>query len=110
MKYLIFDCGGVLVWPRLGEWNIPFGAAEIRTVQHSEFDYVFVHGLVNTVSAMAPAGAPSAVYSEEELLPGIWYVMPTYRGDHMSLQGGMTKHNNIRPFYMELLEMIDALA
>ena len=29
MKYLIFDCGGVLVWPRLGEWNIPFGAAEI---------------------------------------------------------------------------------
>ena len=86
-----------------------FGAAEIRTVQHSEFDYVFVHGLVNTVSAMAPAGAPSAVYSEEELLPGIWYLMPTYRGDHMLLQGGMTKHNNIRPFYMELLEMIDAL-
>ena len=66
-------------------------------------------GLVNTVSAMAPIGAPSAVYSEEELLPGIWYVMPTYRGDHMSLQGGMTKHNNIRPFYMELLELIDAL-
>lgn len=27
----------------------------------------------------------------------------------MSLQGGMTKHNNIRPFYMELLEMIDDL-
>ena len=47
-----------------------FGAAEIRTVQHSEFDYVFVHGLVNTVSAMAPAGAPSAVYSEEELPAG----------------------------------------
>jgi len=29
MKYLVFDCGGVLVWPRLGEWNIPFGAFEI---------------------------------------------------------------------------------
>lgn len=29
MKYLIFDCGGVMVWPRLGEWNIPFGALEI---------------------------------------------------------------------------------
>lgn len=29
MKHLIFDCGGVLVWPRLGEWNIPFGAHEI---------------------------------------------------------------------------------
>lgn len=29
MKHLIFDCGGVLVYPRLGEWNLPFGAAEI---------------------------------------------------------------------------------
>lgn len=29
MKHLIFDCGGVLVWPRLGEWNIPFGIFEI---------------------------------------------------------------------------------
>lgn len=29
MKHLIFDCGGVLVWPRLGEWNMPFGAFEI---------------------------------------------------------------------------------
>jgi len=29
MKHLIFDCGGVMVWPRLGEWNIPFGTLEI---------------------------------------------------------------------------------
>ena len=29
MKHLIFDCGGVLVYPRLGEWNLPFGAAKI---------------------------------------------------------------------------------
>ena len=29
MKHLIFDCGGVLVYPRLGEWNLPFGAAQI---------------------------------------------------------------------------------
>lgn len=29
MKHLIFDCGGVLVYPRLGEWNLPFGAAAI---------------------------------------------------------------------------------
>ena len=35
--------------------------------------------------------------------------MPTRRGDHMSLQGGLTKRNDIRPFYMELLEMIDGL-
>jgi len=29
MKHLIFDCGGVLVWPRMGDWNIPFGAPGI---------------------------------------------------------------------------------
>lgn len=29
MKYLILDIGGVLVYPRLGEWHIPYRAAEI---------------------------------------------------------------------------------
>lgn len=29
MKHLIFDCGGVLVFPRLGDWFTPMGAAEI---------------------------------------------------------------------------------
>jgi hypothetical protein len=67
-------------------------------------------GLVNTVSAMAPIGAPNAPYDPDSLEPGIWYVMPTYHGDHMALQGGMTKRNNIRPFYTELLESIDRLA
>ena len=29
MKHIIFDAGGVLVYPRLGEWNLPYRAAEI---------------------------------------------------------------------------------
>ena len=66
-------------------------------------------GLVNTVSAMAPFNAPSAPYNPDDIRAGIWYVMPTYMGDHMSLQGGMVKKNDIRPFYYELLEMIDGL-
>lgn len=66
-------------------------------------------GLVNTVSAMAPIGEPSKPYDPDHAEPGIWYVMPTYQGDHMSLQGGMTKWNKIRPFYMELLASIDGL-
>lgn len=66
-------------------------------------------GLVNTVSAMAPIGAPWTDFDPEQIEPGIWQVMPTLRGDHMSLQGGMTKRNDIRPFYLELLETIDAL-
>jgi triacylglycerol lipase len=66
-------------------------------------------GLVNTVSAMAPMGAPSKAFDPEAVTPGIWQILPTYPGDHMSLQGGMMKRNNIRPFYLELLDMIDTL-
>ena len=29
MKHLIFDCGGVLVYPRLGDWNLPLRFSEI---------------------------------------------------------------------------------
>ena len=66
-------------------------------------------GLVNTVSAMAPMGAPSKAFDPEAVTPGIWQILPTCPGDHMSLQGGMMKRNNIRPFYLELLDMIDTL-
>ena len=66
-------------------------------------------GLVNTVSAMAPLGAPGTAFDPEQIEPGIWQIMPTFHGDHMSLQGGMTKRNDIRPFYLELLTLLDAL-
>lgn len=66
-------------------------------------------GLVNTVSAMAPFGAASIPFDSEDTQPGVWQILPTYAGDHMSLQGGLLKKNDIRPFYMELLEMLDGL-
>ena len=66
-------------------------------------------GLVNTASAMAPIGAPSVIYDPDRVIPGLWQVMPAYHGDHMSLQGGIMKYHNIRPFYLELLKMIDQL-
>ena len=66
-------------------------------------------GLVNTVSAGAPIGAPVAEYPSEQYVTGAWYVMPVYHGDHMSLEGGMTKRNKVRPYYLELLELIDSL-
>ncbi len=67
-------------------------------------------GLVNTVSAMAPLGAASEAFTDASSLePGIWYVMPTVTGDHMCLQGGMTKRYDIKPFDAELLGIIDDL-
>lgn len=29
IRHIVLDVGGVIVYPRLGEWNIPFGAAAI---------------------------------------------------------------------------------
>lgn len=64
-------------------------------------------GLVNTASAGAPIGAPSVQYAEGmDIEPGVWYVMPVTTGDHMSLQGGLTKRVNVKPFYLKLAEMI----
>ncbi len=64
-------------------------------------------GLVNEISAGAPFSAPQEKYEAgSELLPGRWYVMPTFKGDHMSLQGGLTKRINVKPFYMDLVKLL----
>ena len=66
-------------------------------------------GLVNTVSARAPFGAPQQDFDENDVRPGVWNVMPTYRGDHMSLQGDLMKTNNVRTLYVDLINMINGL-
>lgn len=67
-------------------------------------------GLVNTVSAGAPIGAPSVNYAEgQEIRPGVWNVMPTTTGDHMSLQGGLTKRVKVKPFYLKMVNMLAEL-
>ena len=66
-------------------------------------------GLVNTVSATAPFGAPSKAYDAADVEKGVWNIMPVYDGDHMSLQGGLTKVNDVKPVYVELLSMINSL-
>ncbi len=67
-------------------------------------------GLVNTISALAPSDAPATEYKENQTEKGIWNIMPIYHGDHMSLQGGMTKINDVKCFYVEHLSMINRLA
>jgi triacylglycerol esterase/lipase EstA (alpha/beta hydrolase family) len=67
-------------------------------------------GLVNTISAMAPDYAPQKSYTDALALEkGVWYIMPTYAGDHMSLQGGFSIKNNITDFYTKHLCSINQL-
>lgn len=44
-----------------------------------------------------------------KLEKGVWHIMPTQRGDHMSFQGGMTKRVKMKPFYLSIVKMISEL-
>ncbi len=67
-------------------------------------------GLVNTISAKAPSSAPSKDFDAENIEKGVWQIMPVYRGDHMSLQGGLLKVNtDVLEYYVNHLNMINSL-
>ena len=66
-------------------------------------------GLVNTVSATAPSGAPSKHLDERDITPGMWNIFPAVNGDHMWLQGGLMHKHDILDFYLKMLRMIDQL-
>lgn len=66
-------------------------------------------GLVNTISAKAPIGAPSTNLDKSNIQPGIWNVAETYRGDHMAFNGDLFSPNNIRPFFADWMNMINCI-
>ncbi len=66
-------------------------------------------GLVNTLSAMYPAGAPSKALDRNDIRPGVWNVCPTVDGDHMWPQGGLMRRHDIRAFYLDLLTMVGSV-
>ena len=63
-------------------------------------------GRVSTISEVAPLGAPCQDLDTNDIRPGTWNVYPTYHGDHMSLQGGLLRKRDVRPFYEDMLAMI----
>ncbi|MBR2594988.1 MAG: hypothetical protein IKE06_01540 [Solobacterium sp.] len=65
-------------------------------------------GLVNTISASVPSGAPSRPLDGSDIRPGIWNVLPVIEADHMFLQGGLMRRHEICLFYLELLKLIRA--
>ena len=66
-------------------------------------------GLVNTLSASAPLGQPSVPLDRSGIRRGVWNVFPVFDGDHMALQGGLTRRHDVRGFYCDLLDLIRSL-
>lgn len=67
-------------------------------------------GLVNTVSAHAPFGAPQKPLERDNIELGVWNVMPDLQANHSYFQGGFFKKENPHPFFDELREILQGLA
>lgn len=66
-------------------------------------------GLVNTVSARAPFGAPQQPLTEGHIDKGIWNVMPDMHVDHGFFQGGFIVKRNPHAFYQDLRKTLLSL-
>lgn len=66
-------------------------------------------GLVNTISARAPIGAPQKPFDRSDIQRGVWNVMPDLHADHGYFQGGFMKKCDPFPFYMDLVKLLSSL-
>lgn len=66
-------------------------------------------GLVNVVSALYPMDDPHTEYNSEDIRPAIWNVMPVSRGDHGNAIGIGVSEEYIIDFYINMIEMVEAL-
>ncbi|MBR5752851.1 MAG: hypothetical protein IKX83_00030, partial [Clostridia bacterium] len=77
-------------------------------------DWLENDGLVNTISATAPFTDPSRSFdpAKDDLSsvePGVWQVLPTFRGDHMSIVGGLVYKVPVAAYYADLMSRINSL-
>ncbi|HOO26282.1 MAG TPA: hypothetical protein PKW24_06680 [Clostridiales bacterium] len=66
-------------------------------------------GLVNTVSALAPKGQPQKDFDRNNIVPGVWNIMPVFYGDHLAIVGGLTRPVEVKAFYLDIVETINTL-
>lgn len=66
-------------------------------------------GLVNTLSAHAPFGAPQKSFDPTNIERGVWNVMPDLHTDHGFFQGGFISKRDPQHFYQELLKLLQSL-
>ncbi|MEI6580434.1 MAG: hypothetical protein WCN92_13360, partial [Eubacteriales bacterium] len=65
-------------------------------------------GIVNTVSTLAPKNAPQRDFDANSVTPGVWHIMPLFKGDHMSITGGLTHAVDVKDFYVDHINLINS--
>lgn len=66
-------------------------------------------GVVNTRSALAPAGEPSAAFDPSHIDKGVWNVMPLIEGNHGSVIGWFRDQKSTMPLFCRQVRRIEAL-
>jgi len=66
-------------------------------------------GIVNTVSCIAPKNEPQKAFNAGSITPGVWNVMSTFKGDHLSITGGLMHRVDVNAFYLAQLKLIASL-
>lgn len=66
-------------------------------------------GVVNTVSTIAPENAPRKNFNAAAISAGVWQVMPTYKGDHAAIIGGLSHAVDINAFYESHMRCVNTI-
>jgi len=66
-------------------------------------------GIVNTVSCIAPKNEPQKAFDASSITPGVWNIMSTFKGDHLSITGGLMHKVDVNAFYLAQLKLIASL-
>ena len=76
-------------------------------------DWLPNDGLVNTISARYPGGAPHADFVPGQTpVRGVWQVLPVEHLDHLAAIGGVMNNGVVRThlFYRRVMALLDAAA
>ena len=91
----------------------PFSTAMGRDGASMPRDWLPNDGLVNTISARYPGGAPHADFAPGQTpVRGVWQVLPVEHLDHLAAIGGVMNNGVVRTrlFYRRVMALLDAAA
>ena len=91
----------------------PFSTAMGRDGAGMPRDWLPNDGLVNTISARYPGGAPHADFAPGQTpVRGVWQVLPVENLDHLAAIGGVMNNGVVRTrlFYRRVMALLDAAA
>ena len=91
----------------------PFSTAMGRAGGAVPADWLPNDGLVNTVSARCPGGAPHTDFVPGQApRRGVWQVLPVEELDHLAAIGGVMNTGVVRTrlFYRRVMALLDAAA